>query len=84
MVTLTLELDTEDALAMLTATQDGALTWRLHAVEAKGPLEREYAECRARMLQAAATQIVDQMIPKTRLDRIGREEFEAEYELGML
>jgi hypothetical protein len=83
MVTLTLELDTEDALAMLTATQDGALSWRLHAVEAKGPLEREYAECRARMLQAAATQIVDQLVP-TRLDRIGREEFEAEMEFGLL
>lgn len=60
---ITLELDKLDALAVLSAVEDGALAWRLQAAISTG-MEREYAEARAKSLAAKAKVIIDTLYPE--------------------
>lgn len=70
-----LELTEPDARELLTAVNDAALSWRLHAATSDG-MEAGYAEDRARGLQAVATRICDELIPEDPRRVILREEIE--------
>lgn len=60
---ITLELDKLDALAVLQAVEDGALSWSTQAAISTG-LEKQYAELQAKTLRAKARQIVEAIYPE--------------------
>ncbi len=61
---ITIELEKVDALAVLGAVEDGALSWRIQAAISTG-IEKEYAEARAKSLAAKARLIIDTLYPET-------------------
>lgn len=63
-MTITLELEKSDALAVLSAVEDAALSWRLQAAITTG-IEHEYAQLRARTFQAKAHDIIEALYPET-------------------
>ena len=59
---ITLEMDKPEALAVLGAVEDSALSWSLQAAISTG-LEKEYALLRSRSLKEQARRIVDALYP---------------------
>jgi hypothetical protein len=60
---ITLELDKLDALAILSAVEDAALSWGTMAAISTGD-EREYAQLRARTFRQKAREIIDALNPE--------------------
>lgn len=82
---ITLTLTSAEAHMILDPLIHGALDDGAKAAKAKDDGEREWHEIRAGVRQRIATAIVDALIEEpTRLDRIGREEFAAEMEFGLV
>lgn len=59
---ITLDLDKQDALAVLAAIEDAALSWRMQAAISTGE-ERQYADYRARVYRSQADRIIDRLYP---------------------
>lgn len=62
---ITLELEKLDALAILQAVDDAALTWSTQAAISTG-LEKEYAQLKARTFREKSRQIVEALYPETK------------------
>lgn len=60
---ITIELEKADALAVLGAVEDAALSWKLQAAISTGD-EREYALLRAKALRRQARRIIDTLYPE--------------------
>lgn len=61
---ITIELEKLDALAVLQAVEDAALTWSTQAAISTGA-ERDYAQLKCRIFREKARQITEALYPET-------------------